>query len=750
MVSLKTTALLALTTLFEATRAAYGNQTTSSTTLSQITPTSTGFLSSVQLIDAQTGTNTSDDKNHWFLIEAGVYLSANFSDELYLTVPPEFTNLPSGPFDLMDGSNVAGSVTYNSSNVFTIIPSVAGQNDRTATFNFLTKLSSSAADAITSPGNIDYTFDVSSGKPFVQTLNFAARSSTVSSTNAGVTQDSRIWYSLEVPFSEYPGSLNFAATFSDADAFKFDPSMTNVQIVTAVDGFNNPTKAVNFTGYTDNSDQYGINLNVSTQISGGRALLFKFFSEPASKNSAEIVATLRYPTLSTYKREISIIFEENVYLIPQANVGEFGETVSVMTDFQWFSTISASNSSMAAPTIMPTTSTNSSGTVSTTFTGSLSSPTTIAANGTNASANSNNTVITKSALTINGSLTYTVVTKTDSGEYDIFTSLIPVATLSSSSSGAFPTITSSSAVNSLVRTESGSKLITTTENGQETVFTSWFPVATLTSSANAVSQADTGTILTNANLPTSGVTTKFFTSQYLTSVIFTTTSNGKVIEYTSWYPVTTEWSQVSTKTPQDYTASDRNGQAITSVKSSSDIPIKSASQIDRSSSITTTGLPTKTGQAETSSGSASQSRSFAMTAGNAAEMSTLISGTVISRTNVQTPSVTVIESLLGAESTAGLLASMSSMPSPSSTISVDANNSIGTTRSVKTLTSSSMTFSIGTESVSTYKALIGSQPSGSSTPGMSSSAIFSVFDGSASQLKSGLFVLVMGFVTFWL
>ncbi|CUS24982.1 LAQU0S23e00386g1_1 [Lachancea quebecensis] len=682
--------------------AKYSN-TTSSTVPSVPKTTPTAFFSNVHLVDSYTGTNSSNDKDHWFIVKAEVYISANYENELYLTVPDELQNFPQKSFDLLQGSSVVGTVERNSSNVLAIKPKVSG-DDRTASFNFLARLSDSAKNSITSPRIVEYYFNVSSGPSIVETISFVATNLSASQTNARVEDDNSVTYTLDIPLSEYPGSLNLAASFISGD-YTFDTSKTHVEAVLDVDNFNQPTKAINLTAFTDNSDESIINLSMGSQLSGGKYIRIVYATKPVSGSTIiDTVSILNYPTLSNYKRDVSIVFEDHVPVGSAANIQDYGEQISVVSTSSLSKTPSATtarnstsarSTSLFSVTLSQSTNTRRENVSLSTFDASytttngthlstsISVPvnvsksivsTSIVTSGsahvnntsayvsetTNATATStphrvstitsddyssiaNRTTAIPTAVTYNSSLTvtsavanatstslknssqasqnetlkytYTVITQTSNGEFLIYTSFYPVATLSTSTTARASSISESiyviNATESFTRNYNttglstnafATKLLSTATKGSEVYeYTSLIPVSTLshTSSGSAARtegkssprlsglstrtekspSASTGSIYPRPNdaskkssgdsltstknvfsksssapsantkdvsyKPSDGstdiirVSTGYRTERYLTNSVFTATSNGRVMEYTSWYPVTT-------------------------------------------------------------------------------------------------------------------------------------------------------------------------------------------------------------------
>ncbi|SCU84356.1 LAME_0C09164g1_1 [Lachancea meyersii CBS 8951] len=669
--------------------ARYSNaSTTSVSSVPKTTPTA--FFSTVSLVDSYTGTSSSTDKEHWFLLQAEIYVSAGFTGELYLAAPESLQGFPEESFDLVQDMTSVGTVSRNSSNIFTIRPDTSN-TDKSSTFNVLASLSSDLKSSITGPQTVDFEFDLSPGSKLVKTIDFIAQDLSKSQTNAQVDEQNRVTYTLDIPFSEYPGALNFAASFSYSESFSFDTSLTSVQVVTAVDAFNQPTKGITLTAVEDNSDESSINLSLTSQISGGKFIRISYTTTAINNAVAvDTLAILNYPTLSTYKRDISITFEDRVVLKTTTNVDSFGEVIHVMTGSGAFPTVSGVNSTISS-TMSSSFETATQSSANETTSSSLSTSTNgtsveytvipiangSAATGGSATApvvsatisasNSSTATITPTQVqhsslndTSGGSftsnskgvlLTYTVVTRTSDGEYEVYTSFFPVATLTPQlpANSSVATSRTNYVFNSAVSSTNAYPTRTVfnrTFSGEYSVYTSLVPVATLsgseTSSLTKISSAGSSVSQSHGNksLSTSSAssahdpkstakssqgsesvntgfevtkTTKFQTKAYLTYSVITTTSEGKVFEYTSWFPVTTLSPEVSTITLSQTSLSESATTTVASKKKSLTASVFTQTKAGQVS-VFTSMVPVQTQTSQSTQVSDSQPASIKKTA----------------------------------------------------------------------------------------------------------------------------------------
>lgn len=405
---------------------------TSTSDISISTPSAA--IETVQVFDTLSQSQISSNPNNWFVINVDISVTAGFTGDLFLTVPDQFSNFPEGIYEVLADEDVIGSVSHNSSGVFKVsFEDVA--EDYYGSFNFLTKL----ADKPSEPTTVDYSFEVYSGPTFSSTLTFETKSYTVSTVDTGIDEFGRPYFAVDIPYNEYSGELEFTSV-AESD-YEFVASY--FQIVTAVDSFKNPTAASNVTAAKSNSDESTISYSFSSSVSGGQALrIIYFLSADAGTTTLKNVAQLTYPNLSVYKRDISIIFETTAYLEPVSNIELSGiNSITVLT-----SNVDNNNStSTSTSTSIPT-----STITSTNITSSM--PT-----------------VTSVSTYSNESLTYTVITRTQDGEVTEITQLVPVSTLSSSStsSASFENTTSTARTSSASSDNSHSKSLTSSSASSE-------------------------------------------------------------------------------------------------------------------------------------------------------------------------------------------------------------------------------------------------------------------------------------------
>ncbi|CCF56294.1 hypothetical protein KAFR_0A08600 [Kazachstania africana CBS 2517] len=314
------------------TFAAYTNTSSSITT-------NNATFSSIKLVDSYTNDVNCSDPSHWFLIEAQVSVPQGNSSDIYMSVPDAFTSFPSESFDLLYNSAVVGTVYNNNSNIFTVSVNDNVEEAGIASFNFLAKLTSDAKELITSPKDITYEFNVSSGNVFDSTISYIAKDIESVSTNGGIfSENNTAWFTADVPLSMVAESFAFEAESNNGD-YEFNTELTTFEIVTAMDAFNNPTKFSTLTAVDDGSSSAKISCSISTQISGGQYIRITYYSDVLSESSITNLATFSYTNAgSTLQKRGTLISEvSQLFSESEANI----EDVSSVT-----TTVESSSSSI--------------------------------------------------------------------------------------------------------------------------------------------------------------------------------------------------------------------------------------------------------------------------------------------------------------------------------------------------------------------------------------------------------------------
>lgn len=433
------------------------------------------FFMNVELSDAYTGTTNCTDKNHWFLITADVFLPQGSSDDIYLTVPDDFSSLPNGSFSLKYNSKTMGSVFINGSNVLKISPEGKAASNVTASFDFLAQLTTDAKKQIQSPGKIDYTFEVSTGSDFTTSINYVAQDLQALTSNGGINADnSTAWFTADIPVSMLNRPLYFTSQEAANTTYQFNTTLTSAEIVVAVDAFNQPTRSFSFSAFKDLSDSSQIKLLFNTTINGGKYIRVNFFTNVL--NTASIGNTVSLDYANQLSKRNAITVTSNLYSSSQSNVQnqhsdessnnlasstatqetyetyylesttepgvytEIGTWIPISTLSSHIATTSATSSvldslnSISSPSI----STSLSPPISTSFVSSTPLTTSLLAANSSTSYTATKTKAAPGKLSLGSKsnsseeyLTYSVITTTINGEVITLTSLTPISTLSS-------------------------------------------------------------------------------------------------------------------------------------------------------------------------------------------------------------------------------------------------------------------------------------------------------------------------------
>lgn len=534
------------------------------------------FFLNVQVSDSLTNSNNCTDLDHWFLIEAEIYIPKGSSNDVYLTVPEDFDSLPNNTFSLEYNSNIIGSISNNGSNILAVSFVETAMGNVTTSFNFLAKLSETVKQNITEPTTVNYLFDVSTGPAFVSSLNFVAKSLSTISANGGIyAENSTAWFTADLPISLLSQSVYLTSEPLAFSAYNFDTNLTTYEIVLTVDAFNQPIKSVPFSALTDESDSSTIKVLFDTTIDGGKYVRINYFTQSFLEDSIGNVITLQYndsDSSQLSKRDNALSVSFILYAGAENNIENAGDSITSITSslsstalyynssstvaketYETYSTQQRSDSGVVteygtwlAISTLDSSSLISSSSNTTLFSGSeqLSSKTV----GTQSSDRSLLLASSTATYSSRPSSTFSNKNSTQTSSSNTPSSTISSTTLSQNLTG-----TIHSNVLNGYRTYS---VISETISGKLTTYTSWYAISTNVAASNLSTSTES---ITNAAYPSSTAilsnTTFSNTSSsspimndittsdsnlYLTYSAITKTENGQVISYTSWYPVSKE------------------------------------------------------------------------------------------------------------------------------------------------------------------------------------------------------------------
>lgn len=292
---------------------------------------SQSFFIDVQLSDAFTGSTNCTDVNHWFLIEADIFVPKGVNKDIYLTVPQDFTSLPNDSFPLKAGADTIGLVAIDRSNTLRLSYNSSLPRNTTASLSFLAQLTGDAKKEIKSPGAKNYTFEVSTGSSFNRTINYVAKDVMALTSNGGIySENNTAWFTADVPLSMLNRATIFTSQATNNSSYTFDTSRTTVEIVVAVDNFNQPLTSFPFTAFKDQSDNSRIQLKINSKIDGGKYLRVKYYSRPLKAATIGNTVSLNYAN-GLSKRDGALTVSSNLYAVSQVNVqnqGTVGETTT--------------------------------------------------------------------------------------------------------------------------------------------------------------------------------------------------------------------------------------------------------------------------------------------------------------------------------------------------------------------------------------------------------------------------------------
>ncbi|KAG0672237.1 hypothetical protein C6P45_003712 [Maudiozyma exigua] len=246
----------------------------------------TPYFSDVKILDSYTQSTDVTNLDHWFIIQPKITIPAESStDPIQITIPLAFGSYNSGSFDLMYGTTTVGTVNIiDGSNTLTVSFNTyvtTLQSEIDVEFNLLAKFSKSAKELVNKPMSLSYIVNATNDKTFQPTLNFIGTDLTTITTDGGVYgTNNTAWFVINVPISSLNGALTIQVNPTGSNSFYYDTDFTNLQVVTAVDEFNNPTASVPFTAYQDKSTAASLFFNLTSNISGGKYLRIAYASGP--------------------------------------------------------------------------------------------------------------------------------------------------------------------------------------------------------------------------------------------------------------------------------------------------------------------------------------------------------------------------------------------------------------------------------------------------------------------------------------
>lgn len=201
------------------------------------------FFTSVVVRDAESKSGRSQSPTHWFQIEAEMFLIKGQDKDVFLSIPKDFTGLPTGPFELKHKSRAVGKVMVSEEHVLQVSLPVPPRDNMTASFQLKAKLKPDAAESIEAPQVVSYDFYSSQGENFKQLIRFEPRSLDEMIVDGGVFRNKTAWFVVDVPVEQLDEPVYI---FSDPGEGSHESQheiikdMTRCELVTAVDSFHRP------------------------------------------------------------------------------------------------------------------------------------------------------------------------------------------------------------------------------------------------------------------------------------------------------------------------------------------------------------------------------------------------------------------------------------------------------------------------------------------------------------------------------
>lgn len=226
------------------------------------------FFTSVDIRDVTTGYRHILDPEHWFMIEAELFVCAGQDKDVFLSIPEDFTSIAETPFNLLHKSQAVGRVVAQDNIVKVSFPNPPSKNI-TASFKIVAKLSKDALVSIGEPQVVEYVFYSSQGESFKEWLNYVGKSMDEVTVNSGHYEHNRTtWYTVDVPITQLDEPvIIFSEPRTDAYT-KIHTDKTRCELVTSVDAFNEATEWVPVGPLEDLSSENAIDMTFDKNLDG--------------------------------------------------------------------------------------------------------------------------------------------------------------------------------------------------------------------------------------------------------------------------------------------------------------------------------------------------------------------------------------------------------------------------------------------------------------------------------------------------
>ncbi|CAR29564.1 ZYRO0G11704p [Zygosaccharomyces rouxii] len=202
------------------------------------------FFTNVGLRDSVSGYAYCRDPNHWFQIDAELFLSEGQDRDVFLSIPREFTGLPTEPFELMHKSQVIGKVMISDDHLVQISFPIPPKENITGNLRFMAKLDPDAVESIEAPRIINYNFYSSQGEHFKEPIRFEPRSLGAVHVDGGMfLHNNTAWFVVDIPVEQLNEPVYVSSdpgAGSPVNQHQIIQGTARCELVTSVDSFHRP------------------------------------------------------------------------------------------------------------------------------------------------------------------------------------------------------------------------------------------------------------------------------------------------------------------------------------------------------------------------------------------------------------------------------------------------------------------------------------------------------------------------------
>ncbi|GAV55860.1 hypothetical protein ZYGR_0AZ00310 [Zygosaccharomyces rouxii] len=270
------------------------------------------FFTNVNLRDSVSGYAYCQDPDHWFIVEAQLFVSEGQDSDMFLSIPKEFTGLPTEPFELMHKSQAVGEVMISDDHLVQVSFPIPPKNNVTANLRFMAQLDTDVARSMEAPKIVNYNFYSSQGEHFKRLMRYEPRSLREVFVDRGMFWHNRTaWFVVNVPVEQLDEPIY---VFSDPGAgshineHQIIQDMTRCELVTSVDSFHRPRVSEPIEPQEDYTSESSILMRFDHNLEGYYVRIW-YYTKPRIVDSTDPVSV----QTTFYKRAVKGLGKYAIY-----------------------------------------------------------------------------------------------------------------------------------------------------------------------------------------------------------------------------------------------------------------------------------------------------------------------------------------------------------------------------------------------------------------------------------------------------